>query len=238
MSEFIELWENGPLFKQAEHFRLSTDSVLLSDYVNLSSVKKGFDLGCASGIIALLLLERSEKLCMTGLEINENACALAHENMERNGFDGRCEIVCGDIREHRRLFAAGSFDLVVSNPPYFPVGSGVEAPDAARAAARGEGQCTLDELCRAAAFLLKTGGSFTLVHRCERLSELFCSMTESGIEPKRLRLVQHKAASAPSLVLVEGRRGGKPGLRIEPPLILAADDGSETEEYKRIYRRN
>ena len=237
MSDFFELWENGPLFRQAEHFKIGTDSILLSDYVNLSSAKKGIDLGCASGIITLLLLQRSEKLSMTGLEINGRACEIARENMEINGFGDKGRIICGDIREHRTLFTAGSFDLAVANPPYFPVGSGTEAPDADRAAARGELQCTLADICRAASFLLKTGGSFCLVHRCERLSEVFCTMSEYGIEPKRLRLVQQKAASAPCLILVEGRRGGRAGLKIMPPLILSNSDGTESDEYKRIYHR-
>ena len=101
MPEFTTLWENGPVFAQAEHFRLSTDCVLLADFVNLSGVRRGIDLGCASGAIALLLLCRSEKLHMTGLEIVADAAALARENMERNGLAERSRMLCGDIRRHR-----------------------------------------------------------------------------------------------------------------------------------------
>jgi tRNA1Val (adenine37-N6)-methyltransferase len=108
-------------------------------------------------------------------------------------------------------------------------------PAASRAAAREESACTLEELCSAAAFLLRTGGGFFVVYRPERLAELFCAMADCGIEPKRLRMVQNTAFSAPSLVLAEGRRGGRPGLRMEPPLILHESDGCETAEYKRIY---
>ena len=148
---------------------------------------------------------------MTGLELREEAAALARENLARNGLGERSEILTGDIREHRSLFSHGSFDLAVANPPYFAAGSGASSPDPARAGAREERDCTLPELCAAAAFLLPTGGRFCLVHRPERLSELFVCMSESGLEPKRLRLVCARAESAPSLVLAEGRRGGKAG---------------------------
>ena len=237
MPEFTTLWENGPVFAQAEHFRLSTDCVLLADFVNLSGVRRGIDLGCASGAIALLLLCRSEKLHMTGLEIVADAAALARENMERNGLAERSRMLCGDIRRHRELFPSGSFDLVVANPPYFPLGSGAVSPDEGRAAARGEVSCTLEDVCTAAAFLCRTGGSFALVHKPERLSEALCCMSRHGLEPKRLRLVCHRAELAPNLVLIEGRRGGKPGMKIEPLLVLRNADGSETDEVKRIYHR-
>lgn len=237
MAEFTELWAGGPRFAQAEHFKLGTDSVLLADFVNTASRRRGIDLGCASGAIGLLLLAKSEKLHMTGLEIVPEAAELAAENMAENGFEGRAEIVCGDIKAHRSLFRAGSFDLVVVNPPYFALGSGAISPKSGRDAARGETECSLEDICAAAAFLLCTGGSFNLVYRTERLPELFCAMSKAGLEPKRLRLVCHKAASAPNLALVEGRRGAKPGLKVEPMLVLTNADGSETEEYKRIYHR-
>ena len=235
MTEFIPLWQGGPVFAQAEHFRLSTDCVLLADFVQPKGARRGIDLGCASGAIALLILNKSEKIHMTGLELIPEAAELARENMDRNGFSSRSAMLCGDIRAHRELFRTGEFDLVVSNPPYFPLGSGSVSPDAGRAGARGEVSCTLEDICRAASFLLKTGGSFCLVHKPERLSEVFVTMTEHGIEPKRLRLVCHNAASAPNLVLIEGRRGGKSGLKIEPPLILHESDGSDTGETRRIY---
>ena len=237
MAEFNELWQGGPVFAQAEHFKLGTDSVLLAAFANSGSAHRGIDLGCASGAVALLLLSGNEKLHMTGLEIVPEAAELARANMERNGFSDCSEIVCGDIRRHRELFKSGAFDLVVSNPPYFPVRSGRLSPDKERAAARGETDCTLEDICAAAAFLCRTGGRVCFVHKPERLSELFCAMSARGIEPKRLRLVCHTQNSAPNLVLVEGRRGGNPGLKIEPPLILRNPDGTETDEILKIYHR-
>ena len=232
-----ELWPGGPLFRQSEHFKLSTDSVLLADFVQIRGAKRGIDLGCGSGILSLLLAQKSAGLRMTGLELLPEPAAAARENAARNGLDSRIEVLDGDIRECRALFRAGSFDLVVSNPPYFPADRGAVAPRADRAAARAEASCSLSELCDAAAFLLRTGGSLFLVHRPERLSELCCCLSERGLEPKRLRLVCHRAESAPSLVLLEARRGGRPGLQIEPMLVLTAPDGTESEEFRRIYHR-
>lgn len=237
MAEFTRLWQDGPLFAQAGHFRLSTDCVLLADFINTSGYKKGIDLGCASGAIALLLLSRSEQLHMTGLEIIPEAAALAEENMRANSLEARSRIVQGDIRLHRELFKSGSFDLVAANPPYFPVGSGYVSPDEGRASARGEGNCSLDDICAAAAFLCRTGGSFSLVHKPERLSEVFCCMSKHGIEPKRLRMVTHRPGAAPNLALIEGRRGGRPGLKVEATLYINDRDGNESPEAKRIYHR-
>ena len=235
--EVQELWAGGPVFRQDPGARLSTDSVLLADFVPLRGAERGVDLGCGAGILSLLLLCRSEKLHMTGLELRPEAAALAGENLARNGFSQRSAVLTGDIRDHRALIPHGSFDLAVANPPYFPAGSGFSSPDPARAGAREERDCSLEELCAAAAFLLPTGGRFCLVHRPERLTALLLCMSRSGLEPKRLRFVSQRAESAPSLVLAEGRRGGRPGLVIEPPLVLQDAEGKESAEVRRIYRK-
>ena len=237
MPVFESLWENGPVFAQADHFKLGTDTVLLANFIKVTGSKRGIDLGCASGALGLLLLAQNPRLHMSGLEIVEEAAELAKANMAANGFEERSAIITGDIRRHRELFTTGSFDLVAANPPYFPLGSGKLSPDAQRAGARGEVNCSLEELCAASAFLCKSGGSVCFVHKPERTAELFNCMSRHGIEPKRLRMVCHHAHSAPNLILVEGRRGGKPGLSVEPTLVLREKDGSETEETKRIYHR-
>ncbi len=232
-----ELWPGGPVFCPEPGAPLGTDSVLLADFVRAAGAKRGIDLGCASGILSLLLLEREPGLHMTGLELREDAAAQARDNMARNGLESRSEMRCGDIRAHRALFPAGRFDLAVSNPPYFPLGSGALSPDPARAAARGETDCTMQDLCAAAAYLLRTGGRFCLVHRPERLSEVFVAMSAHGLEPKRLRFVCARAGALPSLALIEGRRGAAPGLVFEPTLLLEDENGAESAELRRIYHR-
>ena len=238
MSEPEILWPGGPKLLQARHFRLGTDCVLLADFVNASGARRGIELGCASGAAMLLLLERSPKLHMTGIEIVPEAAETARENMALNNLTERSEIVTGDIRDHRALFRAGSFDLLVCNPPYFPQGSGALPQDTDRAAARSEIRCSLSELCAAAAYLMQTGGRACFIHRPERLSELLVNLAQAGLEPKRLRLVCRDVQAAPSLVLVEARRGGKPGLTVEASLYLQDPNGTESDEYKRIYHRD
>ncbi len=237
MGEFQELWPGGPVFSQAAHFPLGTDSVLLAAFANVRGVKEGIDLGCGSGVLLLLLLTRAVGLRMTGLELLAESAETARDNLRANGLEARGEVVCGDIRDSRTLFGSGAFDLVVANPPYYPLGSGALPDDPAQAAARGEVSCTLCELCAAAGYLCRSGGRFCLVHKPERLAAVFGAMRAHGFEPKRLRLVCVDAGAAPSLILVEGRRGGKPGLSIEPALFLRGEDGGESAELRRIYHR-
>lgn len=238
MSAFDELWCGGPRFMQTEEsFKLSTDSVLLADFANMRRVQSGLDLGCGAGVLCVLLGAKNISAEITGVELQPDFADLSRLNIAENGMENRTKIITGDLREHRSLLKADSFDLVVSNPPYFAENSGFSAPIGHRAQAREEKTCTLADICIAAKWALRWGGTFALVHRPERLSEIFVAMTESGIEPKRLRMVSYSAEKAPSLVLVEGKRGGKKGLKIEAPLILTDCNGNESLETQRIYKR-
>jgi tRNA1(Val) A37 N6-methylase TrmN6 len=164
---------------------------------------------------------------VTGVEIDETACCLAAENSAANGLEACLDTVRADLRHRACLPEPGTFDLVISNPPYFPAGSGVPSPDASRRGAREE-RCTPEELAAAAAALLRWGGRFSLVHRPERLADLICALRSAGVEPKRLRFAARAADAPPSLVLLEGRRGGRPGLTVEPPLPLWPSDAPAT----------
>ena len=219
-------------------FALSTDSVLLGNFINVTGAKKGIDLGCGTGILSLLLLSRSSTLSMTGIEMNEAAAETARENLERNSLQDRGTVITGDLRRYRELLRAGSCDLVISNPPYFPADAGTLSPNRERAIARGEVNCTLEDLCAAAKYLCRWGGRVAFVYKPERMTELLTLMSRSGLEPKRLRMVAHSASAAPSLILVEGKRGGAPGLKVEPLLILTNPDGSDSPEIRKIYRRD
>ena len=231
-----ELWPGGPVFQTEGAFPLSTDSVLLAHFAAPLRAKRFLDLGCGAGVLTVLLSLSHPGARAEGIELRGEAAALCRRNLEANGLDA-AGIRTGDLRRHRELYPAGAYDLLVSNPPYFPIGSGLSAPDPARAAARDERDCNLEELCAAAEYLLRWGGAFALVHRPERLSELCCCLTRHGLEPKRLRFVQHRAAYAPNLLLLEARRGGRPGLSIEKPLILTEPDGSDSAEVRAIYHR-
>lgn len=231
------LWDGGPLLKQAPGvFPMGTDSVLLADFAGASSRKQLLDLGTGSGILPILLLSRFPKMTAIAIEQSEPACTLARENFSLNGLCGRVTLIQGDLRNYRELIPPGCADLTISNPPYFPANSGPEAESGLHNA-RGDGMCTLDDLCAAASWATRWGGSFSVVFRPERICDLFFSLRSHGFEPKRLLPVYHSAASPINLILVEARRGGKPGLSWEAPLILYNPDGTETDTLRRIYRR-
>ena len=185
----------------------------------------------------LLLLQREARLHMTGVELQPDAARLAEENLRLNGMTDRGTILCGDLREEHAALPRGGFDFVIANPPYFAEGSGLPATEEGRAAARGESRCTLEDLCTRAAGLCRSGGKVFLSYRPERLCELLRQCADVRLEPKRLRLVHHRPSAEASILLLEARKDGKPGLRIDPPLILHDETGKETEEYKRIYHR-
>ena len=229
------LWPDGPQLQQAPHAKLTTDTVLLADFISLRGVKRGIDLGCASGALMILLLAKGEKLSMTGIELFPEAARMAEENMRLNGWEDRSDIRTGDLRDVRTVFPAGAFDLVAANPPYFRQNSGKLAPDIGRAAARAETACTMEDMVEAAAYLCRSGGKICFVQKPERLSELCVLMAAQKLEPKRLRFVCYQEGKKPSLILLEGRKDGNPGLAVEPVLVLKNSDGTDSPEYKRIY---
>ncbi|MCD7821100.1 MAG: methyltransferase [Clostridiales bacterium] len=195
---------------------VGTDSVLLARFATLRRGTRVLDLGCGVGVLALLLAAREPGLTLDGIDIDPAAAALARRNLAENDLAG--DILTADLREPG-WFPLGHYDLIVSNPPYFPLGTG-ELATRRSAAARSEVCCTLADLCRAAAPRLKTGGRFALVCRVERLTDLLLALRANDLEPKRLQLVQHRLESPPKLALVEAVRQGRPGLQAEPVVLL------------------
>lgn len=222
-----------------EHcFPLGMDSMLLADFATLRKRDRVADLGCGAGVLLLLLFSREPELRADGVELSPEAAGQARGNLDRNGLSARARILEGDLRSPSVPLSPGAYDLAVSNPPYFSPGSGQTAGTKARAAARSELFCPAEELCRAAARLLRPGGRFALVFRPERLPALFSALEGAGLEPKRLRFVHHQANKPPSAVLAEAVRGGKPGLACLPPLLVREENGTESAEIKRIYHQN
>ena len=218
-------------------FRPGTDSFLLASLPRLKSGLRTMDLGCGTGLLGLLLLQRQRDLQVTGLELQEAAAALAQRCAEENDISDRFTIRQGDLRQVKDLFPTGSFDLVVCNPPYYEPQRGKLTEHGAIRTARSEVDCTLEDICAAAMYLLRWGGHFCLVHKPERLTDVLCALRQHKIEPKRLRFVCAAPSAAPSLFLLEGRRGGNSGLTVLPPLILQTSDGSPTPEVDAIYFR-
>lgn len=211
------------------------DSFVLSSLPRLKPGLRVCDLGCGTGLLSLLLLQRQPDLWVTGLDLQAEAIRLAELAALENGLTDRLTFRLGDLRKNP--LPAGAFDLVICNPPYFSPDSGRLPEDPARRTARTEQSCTPEDICRASARLLRWSGALCLVHKPERLTDLLCALRGSGLEPKRLRLVCARPEKAPSLLLLEARRGGRPGLQVEPPLILENPDGSPTAELDRVYFR-
>ena len=218
-----------------ELFKPGTDSFLLSSMPRLKRGLRVCDLGSGAGLLGLLLLQRESSLTVTGLEQLPAAVELANRCAEANGLSGRLVSCCMDLRDAPRRFATGSFDLIITNPPYY---DGVPPSRDARRLARHESACTLSELVATAAYLLRWGGALCLSHKPEHLTDVLCILRGARCEPKRLRFVQETPDAAPSLFLLEGRRGGNPGLSVERPLILRRPDGSPTPELDAVYFRD
>jgi len=218
-------------------FPPGTDTFLLSSLPKLKRGLRVCDLGCGTGLLGLILLQRQPDLQVTGLDIQPAAIELAERAVQANALTGRLNFRTHDLRQVKGVFPTGSFDLVVCNPPYYTPESGATAESEAIRTARSEVSCSLEDVCTAAAYLLRWGGSFCLVHKPERLTDVLCALRSAAMEPKRLRFICRTASDAPSLILAEGRRGGKAGLTIEPPLILQNPDGTPTDEVDAIYFR-
>lgn len=210
-------------------FPLSTDSMVLSDFVRLRADAKVLDLGSGGGTLGVLLCGKDSRCTVTGIELEEQSHLAALKNIQRNGLEHRLHSICADLRTVNRLFPAGSFQCCVSNPPYFTGG-----PASRTLLARRDDCCNPEELFQAAAWSLCYGGDFYLVHKPERLAELIATAARFSLEAKRLCLVRHKTDTPVNLILLQFRKGGKPGLSWEE-LTLHNSDGTPTDAYRKIY---
>lgn len=211
-------------------FPLSTDSMTLAAFARLPRNARVLDFGSGCGTIGMLLCAKDSSCTVTGIELDENAHQMALENSARNSLQDRLNSICGDLTQISLFTDPGKFDVCVSNPPYFTAGFLSHSTPVARH----EQACSLDDLMASAAFALKYGGDFYLVHKPERLAEIFTGATNHKLEPKRLCLLRHKENGPVSLILVQCRKGAKPGLVWEDA-VLFDRDGQPTEYYKEIY---
>ena len=223
------------IIQDPERFCFGMDAVLLSGFAYSPEGGKLLDIGTGTGILPLLLSAKTPAGHLTGIEIQPGSSDMAARSVSMNGLDDRIDIVCGDVREWDRYFAASSFDVITSNPPYIKTGTGIVNPSDTKALARHESTLTFEDVARISAKLLKTGGKFFLVHRPERLTEILTLLSEIKLEPKRLRIVYPDTQHAPNMILLESVRGGNPGIKVEKPLIINGEDGRYTEELREEY---
>lgn len=231
-----DLQRNGlKIIQDPDRFCFGMDAVLLSGFAAAPEGARVLDLGTGTGIIPILMSAKTKASELIGLEIQPGSADMAQRSVKLNDLESKVKIVQGDIKEAGQIFDAASFDVVTSNPPYMIGGHGLQNPEGPKAIARHEILCSLEDVVAAAAKLLKSGGKFYMVHRPFRLSEIMVLMHDYHLEPKRMQLVYPFADKEPSMVLIEGARGGRPRLTVEKPLIIYEEPGKYTPEIYDIY---
>ena len=218
----------------AEH-TFGTDALLLAYFASPKNNDRAMDMGTGCGIIPFLWLRNSKQSPVHCLDIQQYAIEQVKRSRGRNALQGRLVPHLCDLREIRSEFPAEGFSLVTMNPPYKPVGTGIESKSNSAKIARHEICCNIEDAVKAAAYLLKFGGRFCMCHRPERLADAVCLMRQYSLEPKRLRFVTDKKDQEPFLFLIEGKKNAKPFLRVEPLLQIKKENGKFTREMLAVY---
>ena len=211
-------------------FPLSTDSIALSGFARLPKNATVLDLGSGCGTLGHLLCAKDGGCCVTGIEVDEKAHETALKNIRTNGLESRLGSICADLRQIDTLVKPGSFHCCVSNPPYFSAGPQSQSHPTARR----EDLCSPEDLCKAAAWALKYGGDFFLVHKPERLAQLCAVASRYKLEAKRLCLLRHRQDGPVALILLQLRKGANPGLIWEEEALFDAN-GAPTPYYQKLY---
>ncbi len=216
-------------------FCFGMDAVLLTSFVKMAPGSRVLDLCCGNGVIPILLSAKTEGGMFEGLEIQEDIADMAVRSVRWNHLEDQIHITAGDIREASSIFRAASFDVITCNPPYMIGNHGLVNPASHKAVARHEILCTLEDVIQQGTYLLKPGGHFFMVHRPFRLSEIMNTMAKYKLEPKRMRLVYPYVDKEPNMVLIEGTRGGNPGMAVERPLVIYDSPHEYTQEVRDLY---
>ena len=217
------------LIQDPKKFCFGVDAVFLSDFVRVRPGENVLDLGTGNGIIPVLLSAKTEAHHITGLEIQADTAEMARRSVAHNHLEDRIDIVTGDIKEAAELFKPAFFDVITTNPPYMLADHGMRNPDDAKAIARHEVLCSLDDILRESMRLMQDKSRFYMIHRPFRLTEIMIEMHQYKIEPKRIRFVHPYIDKEPAMVLIEGVRGAKPRVTVEPPLIIYDRNGTAEE---------
>lgn len=234
--ERVDDLQNGFYVIQNQNkFCFGMDAVLLSGFARIRKGDHVLDMGTGTGIIPILLKSKTKGEHFTGLEIQEECADMATRSVQYNGLESAVDIVCGDIKEAAGIFGAASFDVVTSNPPYMIGAHGLQNPYMAKAIARHEVLCTLEDVVSQASKVLKDRGRFFMVHRPFRLAEIFSVLTRYKLEPKRMQLVYPYIDREPNMVLIEALKGGNSRITVEKPLIVYEKPGVYTKDILEIY---
>ena len=222
------------IYQNSNFFSFSLDSVILANYSNVRlRDKKIVDFCTGNGVVPIILSKRTNSNII-GVEVQDKLVELANKSVEYNKLTDRIDIICSDVKDYSREHL-NEFDLVLCNPPYFKVEDNSTFNDSyEKKIARHEVLINLEEICECAKKVLKDNGKFCIVHRSDRLMDVLEAFKNNKIEPKRIKFVYDNIEKESTLILVEGQKCGKVGLKVDKPLVLYNLDGSITEEYKRL----
>lgn len=225
---------NINMYVSADH-RFGTDAFLLARYAGVRPSNVVCDLCTGCGIIPLIFCKSTPPRLVYGVDIQEEAIELLKKTADENGLSSVRPILC-DLRSITQdVITYESVDIVTANPPYMAGGSGFMKGSEAQAIARHELMCNIEDVCAAAAKLLKFGGMLKMCHRPERLSDVICAMRANRLEPKSVTFVFNDINDKPWLFLISGKKGANPGMTVEKPMVLYNEDKSCTEEYTKLY---
>lgn len=213
------------LIQDPSGFCFGVDAVFLSDFAKVRPGETVLDMGTGNGIIPILLSAKTRGKKFTGLEIREDTADMARRSVIYNHLEDRIEIVTGDIKEAAEIFKPAFFDVITTNPPYMLSQHGLRSPDDAKAIARHEVLCTLDDILRESMRLLQDKGRFYMIHRPFRLTEIMIKMNHYKLEPKRIQFIHPYIDKEPVLVLIEGVRGARSRVTVEPPIVIYGGSG-------------
>lgn len=215
-------------------YRFSLDSILLASHAAPRPGDKVVDLGTGCGIISLIMAYREPNLKIYGIEVQKELADIAGSNVEENHMGDIITILCKDMIALKNDMISGPVDLIVSNPPYRKADSGRINPDIQRAVARHEIKISLDDITATVRRVLRTAGRFVTIYSAERITDLLTHLRSEDIEPKFIRMIHSDIKTEAKLVLVEGIKGGRPGTKIGPPLLIYDENGSYTQEVEEM----
>lgn len=231
-------FKNLKIIQNKDGFCFGMDSVLLSDFAK--EIKKNSsiaDLGTGTGILAILLSGKTQETQIVGVEIQKEVAEMANKSILLNNLENRIQIICEDIKNLKAKYEQGSFDAIVTNPPYKKVGTGKINKKDKKIISRHEITANLEDFISISNYLLKDQGSIYMVHRPERIADIFVLLRKYKLEPKILRLVYPNVEKSPNLILIKAVKNAKPFLKVEKPLIVYTSEGNYTEEIFKIYNK-
>ena len=238
MERLDDLERDGlKIYQNPEKFCFGVDAVLLSSFVKVKEGETAVDIGTGNGVIPLLLTAKTQGKIFYGMEIQPEVAEMAQRSVAVNHLEEKVRIICADVKDSAAYFKGGSVDVVTCNPPYMNDGQGLVNDADAQTIARHEVKCTLDDVLREGARMLRDGGRYYMVHRPYRLADVIDTMRRNRLEPKRMRLVHPYADKDANLVLIEAAKDGGSFMVVEKPLIVYEKPGTYTKDVLKFYGR-